>query len=141
MSKAAKIREALKAVSPGGLTYAQLADKTGISGKSLGPNITSFKQRGEVAMVIRFINTEIPSMEALGVPQVLKKIVMAQRGLMLLIDQALEYGCRFLLFFLTHPIPGLEVNPALCIENEQSQSILSQLPGVNRRAVLVQHQR
>ena len=47
--------------------------------------VNVFKQRGEVAMVIRYIKTEIPSLETLGVPQVLKKIVMAKRGLVLFI--------------------------------------------------------
>lgn len=44
-----------------------------------------FKQRGDVAMVIRYIKTDIPSIETLGVPQVLKKVVMAKRGLVLFI--------------------------------------------------------
>lgn len=47
--------------------------------------VNIFKQRGEVAMVIRNINSEIPSMESLGLPDILKKIVMAQRGLILFI--------------------------------------------------------
>lgn len=47
--------------------------------------VNIFKQRGEVAMVIRFINVDIPSIESLGIPQVLKKNVMAQRGLILFI--------------------------------------------------------
>lgn len=48
MNKADKIREALIAVAPGGLTYAQLTDKTGIDRKQVGPNVASFTQRGEV---------------------------------------------------------------------------------------------
>lgn len=48
MTKADNIRKALTAVSPGGLTYAQLADKTGIPVKKLGPNLAAFTQRGEI---------------------------------------------------------------------------------------------
>jgi len=47
--------------------------------------VNIFRQRGEVSMVIRHIKTDIPSLESLGVPEVLKKIVMARRGLVLFI--------------------------------------------------------
>jgi twitching motility protein PilU len=47
--------------------------------------VNVFKQRGEVAMVIRYIKTDIPSLDSLGVPEVLQKTVMAQRGLILFI--------------------------------------------------------
>ena len=47
--------------------------------------VNIFKQRGEVAMVIRYIKSEIPSFEELGLPPVLKKSAMAKRGLVLFI--------------------------------------------------------
>ena len=47
--------------------------------------VNIFKQRGEVAMVIRYIKFDIPSTETLGIPKILKKIVMAKRGLVLFI--------------------------------------------------------
>ena len=47
--------------------------------------VNIFKQRNEVAMVIRNIQTEIPNMNELGLPDVLKKVIMAKRGLILLI--------------------------------------------------------
>ena len=47
--------------------------------------INVFKQRGEVAMVIRAIRSVIPSIEELQLPQVLKDIIMAPRGLVLLV--------------------------------------------------------
>jgi twitching motility protein PilU len=47
--------------------------------------VNIFKGRGEVAMVIRNIKIDIPSFESLGIPQVLKKVVMAKRGLILFI--------------------------------------------------------
>ena len=47
--------------------------------------VNIFKQRGEVAMVIRYIKSEIPSFEELGLPPVLKKTAMAKRGLVLFI--------------------------------------------------------
>ncbi|UCB55096.1 MAG: PilT/PilU family type 4a pilus ATPase [Thiotrichales bacterium] len=47
--------------------------------------VNIFRQRTEVAMVIRNIKTEIPTMESLGLPEILKKIVMAKRGLILVV--------------------------------------------------------
>ncbi|MEO6138049.1 MAG: PilT/PilU family type 4a pilus ATPase [Luteimonas sp.] len=47
--------------------------------------INVFKQRGEVGMVIRAIRSVIPSIEELQLPQVLKDIIMAPRGLVLIV--------------------------------------------------------
>jgi twitching motility protein PilU len=44
-----------------------------------------FKQRGEVGMVIRAIKSEIPSMEQLRLPAILKDLVMEPRGLILMV--------------------------------------------------------
>jgi twitching motility protein PilU len=47
--------------------------------------VNVFKQRGEVGMVIRHIKTEIPSFEVLGLPSVLKELIMRKRGLLLMV--------------------------------------------------------
>ncbi|HVR82007.1 MAG TPA: PilT/PilU family type 4a pilus ATPase [Luteimonas sp.] len=47
--------------------------------------VNVFKQRGEVGMVIRAIRSIIPSIEELQLPQVLKDIIMAPRGLVLIV--------------------------------------------------------
>jgi twitching motility protein PilU len=47
--------------------------------------VNVFKQRGEVGMVIRAIKSEIPSIDQLKLPAVLKDIVMEQRGLVLVV--------------------------------------------------------
>jgi twitching motility protein PilU len=47
--------------------------------------VNVFKQRGEVAMVIRAILSAIPTIEELQLPQVLKDIIMAPRGLVLIV--------------------------------------------------------
>lgn len=47
--------------------------------------INIFKQRNEVAIVARNINTEIPKFENLGLPEVLKELVMNKRGLILFV--------------------------------------------------------
>jgi len=47
--------------------------------------VNVFQQRGEVAMVIRHIKTEIPTFEHLGLPPVLKDLIMRKRGLLLMV--------------------------------------------------------
>lgn len=47
--------------------------------------VNVFKQRGEVAMVIRHIKTEIPTFDQLGLPPVLKDLIMRKRGLLLMV--------------------------------------------------------
>lgn len=47
--------------------------------------VNIFKQRNEVGMVIRHIKTIIPSLEELGLPPILKKLVMQKRGLILFV--------------------------------------------------------
>jgi len=47
--------------------------------------VNVFQQRGEVAMVIRHIKTEIPTFDHLGLPLVLKDLIMRKRGLLLVV--------------------------------------------------------
>lgn len=47
--------------------------------------INVFKQRGEVALVIRAIKTKIPTMAELRLPPVLRDIIMSKRGLVLVV--------------------------------------------------------
>ncbi len=47
--------------------------------------VNIFQQRNQIAMVIRHIKTDIPSMETLGLPPILTKIIMSKRGLVLFV--------------------------------------------------------
>ena len=47
--------------------------------------VNIFQQRNQTAMVIRNIKVDIPTVEHLGLPQVLKKIIMQKRGLILFV--------------------------------------------------------
>jgi twitching motility protein PilU len=47
--------------------------------------VNIFKQRNEVAMVIRNIVTEIPRIDDLGLPEILEKVIMYKRGLVLFV--------------------------------------------------------
>lgn len=57
-----------------------------ISKKDIGRfRVNVFRQRGEVGMVIRHIKTDIPSIETLGLPQILKDLISRKRGLILIV--------------------------------------------------------
>lgn len=47
--------------------------------------VNIFKQRNQVAMVVRHIQFDIPSLESLNLPPILKKVIMEKRGLILLV--------------------------------------------------------
>jgi twitching motility protein PilU len=47
--------------------------------------VSAFVQQGQVGAVLRLIVSEIPTVEELGLPEVLKEIVMTKRGLVLLV--------------------------------------------------------
>lgn len=44
-----------------------------------------FRQRGQLAMVVRHVKTDIPQPEALGLPDILKQLMMEKRGLLLFV--------------------------------------------------------
>lgn len=50
--------------------------------------VNVFRQRGEIAMVIRYVSSEIPTIEALKLPLRLKDMVMEARGLILVVGAA-----------------------------------------------------
>ena len=47
--------------------------------------INIFKQRNHIALVIRYIKTDIPTMDALGLPEILTSLVMEKHGLILFV--------------------------------------------------------
>ncbi|HQN65821.1 MAG TPA: PilT/PilU family type 4a pilus ATPase [Methylophilus sp.] len=57
-----------------------------ISRSGLGRfRVNVFRQRGEVGMVIRHIKTDIPEIDALGLPSILRDMIMRKRGLILVV--------------------------------------------------------
>ena len=48
--------------------------------------ISAMRQRGSYAVVIRFISVDIPPIASLKIPEVLPKLIMAKRRLMLLLQ-------------------------------------------------------
>ncbi len=47
--------------------------------------VNIFKQRGHVGMVVRCIKTDIPEASDLGIPEIVKKLIMQKRGLVLFV--------------------------------------------------------
>lgn len=47
--------------------------------------VNVFHQRGNVAMVLRYITAEMPTLDELGMPEQLKDLVMLKRGLVLMV--------------------------------------------------------
>src|SRR3954463_10513547 len=47
--------------------------------------ISAFRQKGSPAVVVRFIPGSIPPLDSLGVPDILKEVIMAKRGLILMV--------------------------------------------------------
>ncbi|MDA1063776.1 MAG: PilT/PilU family type 4a pilus ATPase [Proteobacteria bacterium] len=52
--------------------------------------VNVFHQRGNVAMVLRYITSELPTLDELGIPEQLKDLVMLRRGLVLMVGST---GC------------------------------------------------
>lgn len=47
--------------------------------------VNVYRQRGETAMVIRYIKSRIPAIEELGLPEILKQLIMEKQGLVLVV--------------------------------------------------------
>ena len=47
--------------------------------------ISAFRQKGSPAVVVRFIPGSIPALDSLGLPEVLKEVIMEKRGLILMV--------------------------------------------------------
>ena len=47
--------------------------------------ISAFRQKGTPAVVVRYIPSEIPPLDTLGLPEVLKEVIMEKRGLILMV--------------------------------------------------------
>ncbi len=52
--------------------------------------VNVFHQRGNVAMVLRYITSELPTLDELGMPEQLKDMIMLRRGLVLMVGAT---GC------------------------------------------------
>jgi len=75
------------------LTPAQIQDferhlemNMGMSYTDLGRfRVNIYMQRGEVSMVIRYIKADVPTLDALGLPSIYKKMITKKKGLVLVV--------------------------------------------------------
>jgi twitching motility protein PilU len=64
----------------------ELEMNLGLSVSGVGRfRVNVFQQRGEVSMVIRYVKNDIPTIEDLGLPPILKNFSMVKRGLVLMV--------------------------------------------------------
>src|SRR5258706_8189360 len=47
--------------------------------------ISAFRQKGSPAVVVRYIPNTIPGIDSLGVPEVMKEVIMQKRGLIMMV--------------------------------------------------------
>ncbi|MCA1799081.1 MAG: PilT/PilU family type 4a pilus ATPase [Xanthomonadaceae bacterium] len=47
--------------------------------------VNAFRQRGDVGMVLRYITAEVPNIHDLVVPEILQELILARRGLLLMV--------------------------------------------------------
>jgi len=47
--------------------------------------ISAFRQKGSPAVVVRYIPSTIPAIDSLGIPEILKEVIMQKRGLILMV--------------------------------------------------------
>ena len=52
--------------------------------------VNVFRQQGRAGMVLRVINTTIPKLEDLAVPETLKKVIMEKRGLRAEVEKSIQ---------------------------------------------------
>jgi len=90
-----------------------------------------FKQRGEVAMVVRYIKGEIPQVEDLGLPPLLKNLVMEKRGLVLMVGSTGSGKSTTLAAMIDHrnsTVPGhiLTIEDPIEFTHMHKKSIIGQ---------------
>lgn len=64
--------------------------------------VNVFRQRGEVGMVLRRIPTEIPTIDELALPEILKELIMHRRGLILMVGATSSGKSTTLAAMLNH---------------------------------------
>jgi twitching motility protein PilU len=85
-----------KALAYGIMTQKQIAEfesklemNLSVTFRDLGRfRVNVYQQRGEVAMVVRYLKSKIPSFEQLSLPPILSKLIMLKRGLVLIVGAA-----------------------------------------------------
>jgi twitching motility protein PilU len=93
--------------------------------------VNVFRQRGSVGMVVRKINVEIATIDQLGLPSILKDIVMTKRGLVLVVGATGSGKSTSLAAMIDHrnsSTPGhiISVEDPIEFVHRHKQSIVNQ---------------
>ena len=93
--------------------------------------VNVFKQKGEVAMVIRYIKSEIPTLESLNLPPMLSDIIMEMRGLILVVGATSSGKSTTLASMIDHRNENhrghiLTIEDPIEFIHEQKKSIVDQ---------------
>ena len=95
--------------------------------------VNAFVQQGAAGLVIRAIETEVPNIEKLGLPEVLKDVIMTKRGLVIMVGgtgSGKSTTMRSFMGFLNSSEGSLKVSGIDTIANPvEAKEIIGYLPG------------
>ena len=96
--------------------------------------ISAFRQKGSPAVVVRYIPDSIPPLDSLGLPEVLKEVIMQKRGLILMVGAAGAGKSTSLAAMLDHR-NGLKSGHILTLEDPVEFIFQNKKSIVNQREV------
>ena len=96
--------------------------------------ISAFRQKGSPAVVVRYIPGSIPALDSLGLPEVLKEVIMQKRGLILMVGAAGAGKSTSLAAMLDHR-NGLKSGHILTLEDPVEFIFQNKKSIVNQREV------
>jgi twitching motility protein PilU len=96
--------------------------------------ISAFRQKGSPAVVVRYIPGSIPPLDSLGLPEVLKEVIMRKRGLILMVGAAGAGKSTSLAAMLDHR-NGLKSGHILTLEDPVEFIFQNKKSIVNQREV------
>jgi twitching motility protein PilU len=96
--------------------------------------ISAFRQKGSPAVVVRYIPGSIPPLDSLGLPEVLKEVIMQKRGLILMVGATGSGKSTSLAAMLDHR-NGLKSGHILTLEDPVEFIFQNKKSIVNQREV------
>lgn len=96
--------------------------------------ISAFRQKGSPAVVVRYIPGSIPALDTLGLPEVLKEVIMQKRGLILMVGATGSGKSTSLAAMLDHR-NGLKSGHILTLEDPVEFIFQNRKSIVNQREV------
>src|SRR5688572_20053619 len=96
--------------------------------------ISAFRQKGSPAVVVRYIPGSIPALDTLGLPDVLKEVIMQKRGLVLMVGATGSGKSTSLAAMLEHR-NGLKSGHILTLEDPVEFIFRNKKSIVNQREV------